>query len=133
MIDLVGGRTNMMFDNLPSALPHAQAGELRAIAVTGAQRSSALPNVPTIAEAGVPGYSTGTWYGLLAPEGTKRAVVDRLSSAAHKAVMAPEVRSRMLDDGAEPVGSSPEAFEKHLASEIAKWKKVVKAAGIAVR
>ncbi|HZN24843.1 MAG TPA: tripartite tricarboxylate transporter substrate-binding protein, partial [Burkholderiales bacterium] len=86
--------------------------------------------VPTIAEAGVPGYATTTWYGLLAPAGTRQPVIDRLSAAAHKAVTSPELRDRMLSDGAEPIGSSPAEFQKHIATEMAKWRKVVQSAGV---
>jgi tripartite-type tricarboxylate transporter receptor subunit TctC len=105
-------------------------GRLRVLGQTGVKRSSALPQVPTIAEAGVTGYSTSTWYGLLAPAGTPQPVIERLSSAAGKTVLAPDLRSRMIADGAEPVGSSPAEFQKHLATEMAKWRKVVHAAGI---
>jgi tripartite-type tricarboxylate transporter receptor subunit TctC len=103
---------------------------LRVLAVTSAKRSSALPLVPTVAEGGVQGYATATWYGLLAPAGTRAAVIERVSGAAKKAVSSPDLRERMLADGAEPEGSSPAEFQKHLASEIAKWRKVVKAAGV---
>jgi tripartite-type tricarboxylate transporter receptor subunit TctC len=130
LIDLLAGQITFTFASVLSSTPHVKQGRLRVLGVTGAKRSSAMPQVPTIAEAGVPGYSTSTWYGLLAPAGTRQSIVDRLSTAANKTVMAPELRDRMLNDGAEPVGSTPAAFQKHLATEIAKWRKVVKAAGV---
>ncbi|MGZ8197262.1 MAG: tripartite tricarboxylate transporter substrate-binding protein, partial [Burkholderiales bacterium] len=129
-IDLLAGQITFTFASELSSTPHVKQGRLRVLGVTGTKRSSAMPQVPTIAEAGVPGYSTSTWYGLLAPAGTRQPIIDRLSTAANKSVMAPELRDRMLNDGAEPVGSTPAAFQKHLATEIAKWRLVVKAAGV---
>ncbi|HYH42925.1 MAG TPA: tripartite tricarboxylate transporter substrate binding protein [Burkholderiales bacterium] len=130
VVDVLAGQISFMFASVLSSTAHVKQQRLRVLAVTGARRSSALPQVPTVAEAGLAGYSTTTWYGLLAPAGTRPAVVERLSSAANKAVMAPEVRERILSDGAEPVGSTPAVFQKHLATEIAKWSKVVKRAGV---
>jgi tripartite-type tricarboxylate transporter receptor subunit TctC len=119
-----------MFASVLSSTPHVKQERLRVLGVTSAKRSSALPQVPTIAETGLKGYATTTWYGLLAPAGTRQPIVDRLSAAANKTVMAPELRDRMLADGAEPIGSSPAAFQKHIATEIAKWRTVVKKAGV---
>jgi tripartite-type tricarboxylate transporter receptor subunit TctC len=133
LIDLISGQITFMFASVLSSTPHVKQQRLRVLAVTGTKRTAALPEAPPIAEAGLPGYSTTTWYGLLVPAGTPKAVIDRLSAAANKAMSAPELRSRLLNDGAEPVGSSPAAFEKHLAAEIAKWRKVVKAAGVTIR
>lgn len=133
LIDLISGQITFMFASVLSSTPHVKQQRLRVLAVTGTKRTAALPEAPPIAEAGLPGYSTTTWYGLLVPAGTPKAVIDRLSAAANKAMSAPELRSRLLNDGAEPVGSSPAAFEKHLAAEIAKWRKVVKTAGVTIR
>ncbi|HEV7802943.1 MAG TPA: tripartite tricarboxylate transporter substrate-binding protein, partial [Burkholderiales bacterium] len=130
LVDVVSGQITFMFASVLSSTPQIKDGRLRALGITSAKRSTALPQVPTIAEAGVPGYSTTTWYGLLAPAGTRPALVDRLSAAAKKAVSAPDLRERMLSDGAEPEGSSPAQFQKYLASEIAKWHRIVKAANV---
>jgi tripartite-type tricarboxylate transporter receptor subunit TctC len=130
LVDVLAGQIDFMFASVFSSTPHIKAQRLRALAVTSAKRSNALPRLPTVAEAGVPGYATTTWYGLLAPAGTRVSVIDRLSAAAKKAVSAPDLRERMLADGAEPEGSSPADFQKHLAQEIAKWRKVVKAANV---
>jgi tripartite-type tricarboxylate transporter receptor subunit TctC len=130
LVDVVAGQIHFMFASVLSSTPHVKAQRLRALAVTSAKRSSALPQVPSVAEAGVPGYSTSTWYGLLAPAGTRTAIVDRVSAAAKKALSAPDLRDRMLADGAEPEGSSPAEFQKHLVAEMTKWRKIVKAAGV---
>ncbi len=130
LVDVVSGQITLTFASVLSATPHVQQHRLRALGVTGPRRSRALPQVPTIAEAGVPGYSATTWYGLLVPAGTRQPVIDRLSSAANRAVTAPDLRERMLTDGAEPVGSTPAAFQKHLASEMAKFRAVVKRAKV---
>jgi tripartite-type tricarboxylate transporter receptor subunit TctC len=130
LIDVIAGQITFMFASVLSSTPHIKQGRLRVLAVTSAKRSDALPQVPTVAEAGVSGYATTTWYGLLVPAGTRQSVIDRLSGAANKAVMSPELRDRMIADGAEPVGSTPAAFQKHIAAEIAKWRKVVKSAGV---
>jgi len=130
LVDVVAGQITFMFASVLSATPQIKQGRLRVLGVTSSKRSRALPQVPTIAEAGVPGYATTTWYGLLAPAGTRQPVIDRLSAAAHKAVTSPELRDRMLSDGAEPIGSSPAEFQKHIATEMAKWRKVVQSAGV---
>ncbi|RPI42989.1 MAG: tripartite tricarboxylate transporter substrate binding protein [Betaproteobacteria bacterium] len=130
LVDLLGGQITFMFASVLSSGPHVKRERLRVLGVTSAKRSHALPQVPTIAETGLTGYATTTWYGVLVPAGTPQGVIDRLAAAAGKAVASPEVRDRMLADGAEPVGSPPAAFQKHLATEIAKWRKVVKSAGI---
>lgn len=130
LVDVLAGQIAFMFASVLSSTPHVKQQRLRVLGVTGTRRSGALPQVPTIAEAGVANYSTTTWYGLLAPAGTRPTVIERLSSAANKTVMAPELRDRMLADGAEPVGSTPAAFQKHIDTEIAKWRKVVKSGGV---
>jgi tripartite-type tricarboxylate transporter receptor subunit TctC len=130
LVDAVAGQIDMLFGSVLSSMSYVKQQRLRVLAVTSAKRSSALPQVPTVAEAGVPGYSTTTWYGVLAPAGTRDTVIERVSAAARKAVSSPDLRSRLMTDGAEPEGSSPAEFQKHLASEMAKWRKVVKAAGV---
>jgi tripartite-type tricarboxylate transporter receptor subunit TctC len=130
VVDLLAGQVSVMAPNVLTALPHIKAGKLRALAVTSGKRSEALPEVPTIAEAGVPGYESVQWYGVLAPAGTPREIVGRLHAEIAKALRAGDVRERLAADGAEPVGSSPEEFGAFIRAEIAKWAKVAKAAGI---
>jgi len=119
-----------MAPNLLTALPHIKAGKLRALAVTSAKRSEGLPEVPTIAESGLPGYDSTQWYGVLAPAGTSRAIVVRLHDEIVRALRTAEVMQRLAADGAEPVGSSPEEFAAFIKSEIDKWAQVASAAGI---
>ena len=130
--DLLAGQVDLMFDNLPSALPHIKAGKLRALGVTSAARSAALPDVPTIAEAGVPGYEASSWFGLVAPAGTPAPIVAKLQQTIAKSFGNPQVRERLQGQGAEPVGNPPEAFARYIQDEIAKWAKVVKASGARV-
>jgi len=132
LADLVGGQVDLMFDNMPSSLPLAKAGKLRGLAVTTAKRSAALPDMPTIAESGVPGYDTGSWFGVLAPAGTPKDIVDKLSAAIAKSLATPDVRTRLAHEGAEPVGNTPEQFAAFIKSEIAKWAQVVKISGAKV-
>jgi tripartite-type tricarboxylate transporter receptor subunit TctC len=107
-----------------------EAGKLRALAVSGPQRISTLPEVPTVAEAGVPGYSALQWYGLLAPTGTPQPVIDKLAAAVAEALRAPEVRERLAQDSAEPVGSAPAEFAALVKSELVKWADIARAANI---
>ena len=127
--DLLGGQTSIMFDNMPSAIPHVKGGKLRALAVTTAKRSPALPDVPTIAESGVPGYEATSWFGLLAPAGTPPAVVGQLNAAILKALADPEVKKKLAEQGAEAHGETPAQFAAFIQSETAKWGKVVQASG----
>jgi tripartite-type tricarboxylate transporter receptor subunit TctC len=127
--DLLGGQTAVMFDNMPSAIGHVRAGKLRAIAVTTPNRSPALPNVPTIAESGVPGYSATSWFGILAPAGTPAPVIARLNASILKALADPEVKKKLAEQGAEPHGEKPEQFAEFIRSETAKWGKTVKVSG----
>jgi len=128
--DVMGGQVQMMFNVLPSALPQIQAGTLRALAVTGKTRSESLPGVPTMIEAGVPGYSALTWNGLLAPAGTPPEVVARLNDAIVKAMRSPSMKELLAKIGQDPAWSSPEEFAAFLREETAKWSQVIKASGI---
>ena len=127
--DLLGGQIAIMFDNMPSAIPHVKGDKLRALAVTTAKRSPALPNVPTIAESGVPGYEATSWFGLLAPAKTPADVVNKLNGAIMKALADPEVKTKLAEQGAEPYAEKPEQFAAFIQSETAKWGKVVKQSG----
>jgi tripartite-type tricarboxylate transporter receptor subunit TctC len=128
--DTVAGHVMLMAPNMLTALPHIRSGRLRAFGVTGVRRAPGANDIPTIAEAGVPGYEAVQWYGVLAPAGTPRPIVDRLHAEVVKALQQPDVKERLAHDGAEGVGSSPEEFARYLKSETDKWAKVVKAAGI---
>jgi len=130
--DLLGGQVNIMFDNIPSSLPHIKAGKLHAIATTGAKRSSTLPDLPTVAEAGVPGYESGVWFGLVAPTGTPKDVIAKLNAEALKAVKLPDYQKRMNDLGYEIIAGSPEQMAERIKGEIARWGPVVKASGAKV-
>lgn len=128
--DLIAGHVPSMMPNMLSAQPHIKSGRLRALGVTGSKRAPGADNIPTIAEAGVPGYEAVQWYGVLAPSATPRDIVNKLHAGVVRALQNPEVRQRLLNDGAEPVGSSPEEFTAYLRAETAKWAKVIQAAGI---
>ena len=130
--DLIGGQVQLMFDNMPSAWPHVKTGKLRALAVTTAKRSQTAPDLPTIAESGVPGFDATSWFGLLAPAGTPKEIVTKLNKEAVRILKMPEVKERLLAQGAEPVGNSPEQFAAHIKAEIEKWRKVVEASGAQV-
>ena len=126
--DLMGGSIQLMFDNMPSALPMAREGKIRAIAVTTAKRSNAAPEIPTVAET-VPGFEATTWFALFAPANTPRPVIDRLNAEVQRVYRLPEVQERLKSLGLEAVLSSPEELSRYQASEIAKWAKVVKDSG----
>jgi tripartite-type tricarboxylate transporter receptor subunit TctC len=130
--DVMGGQVDMMFDNLPTALPHIKSGKLKALGLTSAKQNSAVPGVPTIAEAALPGYEASSWFGMFAPAGTPKEIVTRLNQTLTKALATPEVRERLLSQGAEPVGNTPEQFADYVKAEISKWEKVVKASGAKV-
>jgi tripartite-type tricarboxylate transporter receptor subunit TctC len=135
LIDLMAGNTDLMFDNLPSSLPHIRSGKLRALAVTSAVRSAALPELPTIEEAGGPvlkGYEASSWFGLLAPAGTPMDIVNRLQAEVAKALATPAIKERLQAQGAIPSGNTSAEFARHIAVETAKWAKVVKASGAKV-
>jgi tripartite-type tricarboxylate transporter receptor subunit TctC len=130
VVDLLAGQVLVMAPNLLTALPHIKSGKLRALAVTSAKRTQALPEVPTVAESGLAGYDSTQWYGVLAPAGTPREIVMRLHDEIVRALRDAEVGKRLAADGAEAVGSSPEAFTAFIRSESEKWAKVASAAGI---
>jgi tripartite-type tricarboxylate transporter receptor subunit TctC len=133
LLDLIGGTMDVMFDNLPSALPQIKAGKLTALAVTSGERSAALPDVPTIAEAGpVKGYEASSWFGLLAPAGTPPDIVNRLQQETAKALATPGLKERLLSQGAIPGGNTPAQFAQFIASESRKWAQVVKTSGAKV-
>ena len=132
LIDAMAGQVHMLFGNVLSSLTHVKTGRLRALAVTTAKRSMVLPDLPTVSESGVPGYENSTWFGLLAPAGTPAAVLNKLNAELVKASQSPDIVDRLAPDGGEPVGSTPEQFGRHLALEIARWRKVVKDAGMKV-
>jgi tripartite-type tricarboxylate transporter receptor subunit TctC len=130
MIDVLSGQVQLYFATMPAAMPHVKSGRLVPVAVTSAKRSRALPDLPTIAESGVPGYEASTWYGLLAPVHTPGAAIARLHDGVVAVLAKPALRERLADQGFEPVGDSPEEFAAYIKSEIAKWGKVIRDAGI---
>jgi tripartite-type tricarboxylate transporter receptor subunit TctC len=135
LIDLMAGNVDVMFDNLPSAMPHIRSGRLRALAVTSAQRSGALPELPTVEEAGgavLKGYEASSWFGLLAPAGTPKDVVDRLQQETAKALATPAMKERLLAQGAIPSGMTSAEFARLMATETEKWARVVKVSGAKV-
>ena len=128
--DLVGGRVQIMFDAAPSLIQHVKSGKLRVLAAASAQRNRLLPEVPTFAELGYPKVAVSLWYGLLAPAGTPRPVIDRLNRETRKVLEAADIREKLLAQGAEPMPGSPEAFASFMHEESAKWAPVVKQAGV---
>jgi len=135
LMDLMGGNTDLMFDNLPSALPQIKAGKLKAIALTSSRRSDAIPELPTIEEVGGPalkGYEATSWFGLLAPAGTPMDIVNRLQQETAKALSAPALKERLLSQGAIPSGNTSAEFAAMIAAETKKWAQVVKASGAKV-
>lgn len=129
VIGLIGGEVQSLFTSIPTALPQVNAGKMRALGVSISKRSSAMPNVPTIAES-IPGYYAASWYGLLLPAGVPKPVVNALAKEISASMDVPAIRDSMLKQGFEPVGNTPEEFRKFIGEEIPRWEKVVKNAGI---
>jgi tripartite-type tricarboxylate transporter receptor subunit TctC len=133
LMDMVGGNMDVMFDNLPSSMPHIKSGKLKALAVTSAQRSSALPDVPTVEEAGkLKGFEASSWFGLLAPVGTAPDIVNRIQQEVAKSLNTPAIKEKLQAQGAIPGGMSPQEFTRFIDAEHRKWAAVVKASGAKV-
>lgn len=130
MVALLAGEVSLYFGNVPTVIRHARAGKLRALATTGAKRSRAAPDIPTVAESGVPGYEVTTFYGISAPAKTPQPVLDKLHTEIVRAIKSPDIVERLQGLGAEPVGNTPAEYAAFMKNEIAKWGKVIKAAGI---
>jgi tripartite-type tricarboxylate transporter receptor subunit TctC len=130
--DVIGGQVELMFDAVTTMAEQVRAGKVKALATTGKVRSDVLPDVPTVSEAGVPGYEATIWLGLMAPKGTPKAVVDKLNEAVSKIAAQPEVKQIWLKQGAVPLVMSPEAFEKYMRDDIKKWERVINTAHIKV-
>ena len=130
LTDVMGGQILATMDNMPPYLPQVKAGKIRALAVSTTKRSPAVPDVPTVAEAGVPGYNAGAWFGLVAPVGTPKPIIEKLATETQRILKLPDVNERLSALGAEPVGDRPEQFSAHIKSEIAKWAKVIKDANV---
>ena len=132
LTDLIGGQVAIFIGNMPPTVPHVKAGKLRALAVTTKARSALMPELPTMTEAGLPGYETVAWFGVLAPAGTPPDIVNRLSMEIGKIVRSPEMRDRLVAMGAEPVGGTPEEFKTVIDRDIAKWKALAQKVGIKI-
>lgn len=132
LTDLMAGQVSVMFDNLPASMPYIKSGRLRALAITSATRYPGMPGLPTVAESGVPGYESSAWFGVVVPTGTPREAVTRLNAEINRAINLPDMRERFAQQGAIPAPGTPEEFGAYIASEIAKWAKVVKASGARV-
>jgi tripartite-type tricarboxylate transporter receptor subunit TctC len=130
MLDILGGRVAIFFSTVAVARPHLQSGKIKGLGVTTARRSAALPNVPTIAEAGLPGYEVSGWYGIVAPARTPRAAIARMHSVVQSATRQPDIKEKLLGLGVDVVESTPAEFGKRIDSELAKWEKIVKPLGI---
>ena len=130
LTDLLAGQVGLYFSGISSALPFVKEGKVRGIAVTSAKRTAVVPDMPTFAESGLPGYEVGNWYAVLAPAATAPAIVTRLNSEVNKALQVADVRKRFLDLAADPLGSTPGELSVYIRSEISKWAKVIKLAGI---
>ena len=130
--DMIGGQVDIMFDNLPSAMPHIRSGRLRALAITTAGRYPGLPELPTMIEQGVAGYDAAAWFGMMAPKGTPPEIVARLNTEINKILAMPDVREKLVQQGAVPAPGSPADFGRFINNEVVKWGKVVKASGAKV-
>ena len=133
MADLLTGQVVLLFDQPVSSMPHVKAGKLRVLGITSGQRFSTMPDIPTVAEQGLPGFETVSWSGICAPGGTPRPVVNRIQSEVSRVLKLPEIRDRLLRDGIEPIGGTPEEFQAHIKREMQKWGKVVRDAKVAAQ
>jgi tripartite-type tricarboxylate transporter receptor subunit TctC len=131
-VAVMSGEVGLILGEPATLVPHIKGGKVRALAVTTAKRSLGLPDLPTVAESGVPGYEVTSWNGMLAPAGTPPEIVRRLNTEFNRIIGAPDMQKRMIEFGYEPVGGPPEKFGEHISAEIAKWAPVVKAAGVRV-
>ena len=132
LTELMAGEVQVMFSSAVAMLPQVKAGRLRAIAMTGSKRSAAIPDIPTVAEAGLKGYETGSWYGVVAPAGTPKYAIDKLNSEIVRITKSPQVTNKLVEEAVIPVGSTPAEFAAYIKAEIARWGKVIKTAGIAL-
>ena len=132
LTELLSGEVQVMFSSAVAMLPQVKAGKLRAIAMTGAKRSAAIPDVPTVAESGLKGYETGSWYGVVAPAGTPKYAIDKLATEVIRITKSPAITNKLVEEAVIPVGSSPAEFGAYIKSEIARWGKVIKQAGLKV-
>ncbi len=130
MVDLLSGQVSLMFNSLPAVIPQVKAGRLRGIAVASARRAKGIPEIPTFGEAGLPGFEAGSWYGVFAPSGTPGAVIAKLHSEIVRMLGSPDIQQRLVAEGADPVGNTPEQFAEQIKRDIAKWGKVAREAGI---
>jgi tripartite-type tricarboxylate transporter receptor subunit TctC len=132
LMDLIAGRIDIMFDNIPLPLSHIRAGKLRGLAVTAAQRAPSLPELPTLAEAGVPGFDVSSWYGIYAPAGLPQDVLSKLNGAFNEALRTPDIRERLTGQGWTVAGGTPEQFAAHTQAELERWARVVKSANVKI-
>ena len=132
LVDLMGGQVDMMFDAISTIISHVNAGKLKALGTTGKSRSAVTPNIPTVSEAGLPGYEATIWLGLMAPAATPRPILERLSGAVNKVINAPEVKENWSKQGAVPMGMTPDEFGKFVRDDATKWAKLVKDTGMKV-
>jgi tripartite-type tricarboxylate transporter receptor subunit TctC len=130
MNDLIAGQVQLQFSSIPTVLGHVKNGRVKMLAIGSPKRSPAIPDVPTIAEAGVPGYEYTTWYGVFGPKGMNRALVTQLNASVAKALASPDVHQRLMSQGAEPAPNSPEELTRYMREESGRWAKVIKAAKI---
>jgi len=132
MTDLLGGQVDLMFDNLPTALPHIKAGKLRGLAVTTASRSPLAPELPTMAESGLPGFELSTWFAFFAPAGTPRTIVDKIAGDMRRVLTQPDMQQRLAAIGVDVKASSPDELAAFQRTELAKWGKIIKDSGAKV-
>ncbi len=132
IIELLSGQVQMMITGVVALMPHVKSGKLRALGVTSAKRVAALPEVPTVAESGVAGFDVSSWFGVFVPAGTPRAIVNKMNQEIHRILANPEVRQRLIDQGADPASNTPEAFAAYVKSEMARWGQVVRNTGTRV-